>query len=88
MSSEIRRRIEPLTGLFSLRPRKWKGAIALCGDFFLRSRHVNSAMTEKAIFQKLENWESAKPLCIILFLVKIGLFLLNVDDDIFDVSMH
>ncbi|WP_248049863.1 hypothetical protein [Streptococcus iners] len=45
-------------------------------------------MTEKAIFQKLENWESAKPLCIILFLVKIGLFLLNVDDDIFDVSMH
>ncbi len=51
----MRRRIETLTGLFSLCPRNWKGAITLCGDFFLRSRNAKSAMTEWFIFHELEN---------------------------------
>lgn len=58
MSLEIRRRIEILTGLFSLRPRNWKGAIALCSHFFLRYRNVKSAMTEWAVFHELENIKS------------------------------
>ncbi|WP_392378433.1 hypothetical protein, partial [Streptococcus suis] len=36
---------ETLTGLFSLCLRNWKGAITLCGDFFLRSRNAKSAIT-------------------------------------------
>lgn len=42
MSSKLRKRIKTLAGLFSLRPRNWKGAIVLCGDFFLRSGNVKS----------------------------------------------
>ncbi|HFI0376877.1 TPA: hypothetical protein ACGOWO_002122, partial [Streptococcus suis] len=48
MSMKKRKRIETLTGLFSLCPRNWKGA--LCGDFFLRSRNAKSAITEWTIF--------------------------------------
>lgn len=55
MSSKLRKRIKTLTGLFSLCPRNWKGAIALCGDFFLRSRNAKSAITEWFIFHELEN---------------------------------
>lgn len=47
-----------LTGLFSLHPRNWKGAIALCGDFFLRSRSVKSAVTERIVFHEYENKKS------------------------------
>ncbi|HFU3811279.1 TPA: hypothetical protein ACGO0K_001250, partial [Streptococcus suis] len=35
MSSKLRKRIKPLTVLFSLRPRNWKGATAKVGHFFL-----------------------------------------------------
>lgn len=46
MSSELKRRIETLTGLFSLRPRNWKGTIARYVDFFLLARNAKRAITE------------------------------------------